>query len=303
MRVQRPIVAMLLAFGGGVAFAQECELVALSAVDGALPSQAPWQIETADPGDCGFVAASNAGAQRAATIRLDIALLIMASSTGADEHQRTQLAAAQDCANAAEDPQLAPPAHACRSAPTPDGRQLLFVTTHRGRVIARATLTAPAVAISSVEVKGLAQLADRSLMFVDDDVRLQALWRCPWLHGGAIEKLLGAVGYGQQAGAYETCMARSSVGTLAVVTTEADLASELAPGASGACTREALPELGEFGSVTYACENMLGPLASVHAIVGDKFVEYNFQPGRDPTAAERALMIQIAKDAQSAASD
>lgn len=303
MHVHRSLVAMLLALVSGVAIAQDCELVPLSAIDDALPSQAPWQEQDAGPGECTFAVASNPSSERAAAIRLEIDLRVMASPADADEHQRARLAEMQHCANAEDDPQLAPPAQVCRLAANPDGRQLLWVTTHQGRVIARTTLSAPAAAIRSADVEGLSRLAKLSLASADDEARLQALWHCPWLHGDAVEKLLGTTGFGQQAGAYETCMARSSVGSLAVVTTEADLAPELAPSASGDCTREALPELGEFGSVTFDCENVLGPLASVHAIVGDKFVEYNFQPGRDPTAAERALLIQIAKDSQAAASD
>ena len=300
MGIYRQIIAMLLAIGGNVAVATDCELVALSAVAEALPSLAPWKLQDVVPSECGFAGAADPEAKSANRVDLEIELDLMGSPEQADERQRAQLAEGQGCIEVADDPPITL-AVACRSPVRADGRQRLFVTTHRGRVLARATLSAPAVAIRPAEVKAVAELAERSLWFADDEARLQALSHCPWLHGEAVQKLLGTTLFRQQAGRYETCVARSSLGSLSVVTSEADLAPELAPGASGDCAREAVSELGEFGSFTYDCQDILGPLSRVHAIVGDKFVEYTFRPGRDPTTAERSLLIQVAKDAHAAA--
>lgn len=124
---------------------------------------------------------------------------------------------------------------------------------------------------------------------------------CPWMPRDAVAILLGSEGLIIESGEADTCMADSPVGSVAVVTEDVDIARELAPAMQNDCPQDVLPELGELAKLTYGCKDIVGPFAAVNAIVGDKHVEFNFKAGeRDPTAEERAKLIEVARAAQAA---
>ena len=83
---------------------------------------------------------------------------------------------------------------------------------------------------------------------------------------------------------------------LAVVESEdaATLASNVGAMAAGGCKAEPLSGLGSNASLQYACAEG-NPRAVVRFVSGPRMFEVSLIPGKEPSAEERATLVELAK--------
>jgi hypothetical protein len=123
---------------------------------------------------------------------------------------------------------------------------------------------------------------------------------CRWFTAAVLEKLLPGKDRKAQSYGQHSCKAEAGRSVLIATIMDAEDADLLQRSTGGSCTSEPVPALGEKGLMRYGCTSG-NPNARVSMVAGAHYVEYAFAPEREPTAAERALLVELAQQAQARA--
>ena len=289
----RLLVLMLLTAAADAAWAA-CTFIPAAEVAAAFPAYTPWE-DRSSLGDCQF--ASPKDAMRPVN-KLGVDLKIKRSAADAEQCVRAGRQTGTCQRTPATEPGLGAAAYWCRPGKGEyrEGHAV-YVIAHAGRIVASGTL-ATEKEMDDASAAKLAGFVRAGLAVAGDEAKVEALYRCEWLDAPTLAKLMPGKGMGQQSLEYDSCIAQTLDATLRVVTGDADDAEDLEPTRAVDCTTEPVAALGRFGSVSHDCSRE--PRAEAHVIVGTKFVEYVYEPGREPTAQERALLIELAKAVQAA---
>lgn len=176
---------------------------------------------------------------------------------------------------------------------TDAARNTLFLIGHEGRVVVMGTLTVPGELSSSTRSAFLA-LARNAFELSTDQGAMEAATRCQYFNQGVLKRLFEGAAFSQQVYGSNSCIANAGkrVLMLAIVdNVDPGLARTMAEG--GGCKNERLPALGAQGSIGFDCAEG-NPRATVRYLQGSQHFEFNWIPGKEPSEAERDLLIKLA---------
>jgi len=132
----------------------------------------------------------------------------------------------------------------------------------------------------------------RAALAIADDAGAAKAAGCAWFDESVVRRLLPGDGYSSQAFGGNSCMAQSS-GMALILSVQEDVDAELAARMrDGSCTWTAQPSVGEGAMLGSECQGGRPRVLLVFP-VGSQLLSYAFSPGRAPTAAETALLVEL----------
>lgn len=296
----RSPLALLLALAAVAApvAAEDCGWLPTSKLDQAFPQYAPWEVMVGGvAGSCKFASDSS----RPANI-FGANQMIKASADEAEQFVAEMRAPMSQSYAVTPLPALGAQAFTYRPKPGSgmEDRSIYFVA-HRQQVAVIASLVTQDP-VTPAAIEAASGLVRAALAIGSDPDALAAAANCPWFDPATLKRLLPGQGFSAQTFGSNSCMAQAEGQAVIVSIHDAADAAVLGGAASdgGGCQREPVAALGAEGSLSYGC-SAGRPNAKVRMIAGAHFVEYAFAPGREPSAAERALLVELATKAQAAA--
>lgn len=271
--------------------AEECGWLSTKEVDAALPAFAPWSVMVGGAaGWCKFIGdgpgANVFGANQ----------MIKASPAQAANSVRGMRPEMEKSYTVEAAKDLGAEAFTYRPKDAPLDQRSIFFVAHEGRVevIASLTLAAP---VTAEHIAGAKKLVHAALAIDKNPAAMAAVTDCPWFVTATLKKLLPGAGFNQQRFGSNSCLAQASGDAVTVTIVDAQDPVAIMGAASGGCTGEPVAALGPEAKV-WSCEGGR-PHAKVSYVKGDRLIEYSFAPGKErlPTAAERALLIELATGA------
>jgi hypothetical protein len=289
--------AGLLLFGlvSGAHAAETCGWLATARLDEAFPDAAPWQTMVGGKvGHCQFTSNPHQpvnifGANQT----------VKGSAAEAEDMVRSLRA---NTADAVIQPAPALGKYAFTYAPKPSseeraGRSLFFVA-HHGKVMVMGSLVMQK-AIGPAERAAAEKLVQAALAIADDPHAIAAAGKCPYFDAALVRRLLPGKDYEENVYGSNSCMAQSGSKALILSIVADGRAGEVLANMnkmSGGCKSEELIQLGKDAQLSYACSSG-NPRAMVRFADTHRMLEFSFAPEREPTPAERELLVQLAEKA------
>jgi len=277
--------------------AAKCGWLAASKIDEVFPEYAPWQVMVGgNVGNCTF----NSNPHEAPNI-FGAIQSVKATAAEAADLARTLREATPSADNKIEAaPALGKFAFTYQTKDASgklDERSLMFVA-HRGKVEVNGSLVLQRP-IGPAERAAAEKLIQAALAIADDTRTLQAANKCPYFDAALIRRLLPDKDYEENVYGENSCMAQAGSKAIIlqiVADARADQIAQNMGATSDGCKSEDLPGLGKSGKLMYQCTEG-NPRATVRFTTPGKMFEYSFAPQREPTAAERAILVQLAQKA------
>lgn len=295
MRLRLAPLALLLAMLPFAAAAEDCGWLPTAKLDAAFPQHAPWEVMVGGAaGSCKFASDGT----RPANI-FGANQMIKASPAEAESFVASLRGTMAKSYVVAPYPALGKAAFTYRPKPGSglEDRSIYFVAHEKQvAVIASLVLQQPVTPAATQAAEGLVRAA---LAIGSDPAALAAASDCPWFDTTLLKQLLPGKGFSAQAYGSNSCMAQADGRAVIVSIHAASDAAVLGPATGRGCTTEPVAALGAQGSMSYACSGGR-PNAKVRMVAGAHYVEYAYAPGREPTVAERALLVTMAAQAQAA---
>jgi hypothetical protein len=289
------LVCGIFALSSAAHAAGKCGWLASSKLDEAFPEYAPWQVMVGgNVGNCTFNSNPHAAPNIFGAIQS-----VKATPAEAEELARTLRDNSGDVA-VQPAPALGKYAFTYQSKDASgktDERSLFFVA-HRGKVEVNGSLVLQRP-IGAPERAAAEKLIQAALAISDDARALHAANKCPYFDATLIRRLLPDKDYEENVYGENSCMAQAHSKAVILSIVADARAEQLAAtmnGMAGSCTSEDLPGLGKSGKLTYKCSDG-APRATVRFTTPGKMFEFSFAPEREPTSAERAVLVQLAQKA------
>ena len=290
----RSVLFALLALFAVRAFGQDdCAIVSPEALDQIFPEHAPWGVMSGGTGRCKFHSDESRPINFASIVQ-DIK-----GSQAEAEEVLTKLRgnAAKQGFVVESVPSLGKNAFSYRSAsPEPAFSGTMYFVSNDKNVVVLAWLSMQKP-VHPTYVEGGIRFARAGLGIGGNTAAQAAVKDCPWFTNATLQKLLPGPGFKAQSYGENSCKAEAG-DRVVIATIMAAADADLLQKATGAtCKSEPVPALGAKGLMRYGCTGG-NPNARVSMVAGAHYVEYAFAPGREPTAAERALLIELAEKAR-----
>jgi len=271
--------------------AEECGWLSTKEVDAALPAFAPWSVMVGGAaGSCKFLGSGPGGNVFGAN------QMIKASTAQAAGFVRAMRPEMEKSYTVAPAKDLGAEAFTYRPKDSPLDDRSIFFVAHEGRVAVIASLTL-AVPVTAEHLAGAKKLVHAALAIDKDPTAIAAAGDCPWFVTSILQKLLPGEGFSQQSFGSNSCMAQAAGSAVIVSIVAAQDPASVIEAGGGGCTSQPVAALGPEGKV-WVCEGGR-PHAKVTYVNGNRVVEYGFSPAKErlPTAAERALLVELATKA------
>ena len=284
-------VLSLLPVSASLSAAEPCGWLPTRDVDAALPEFAPWDVmHGGAAGACTFMSTSGGPRIFAAEQMVETSAEAAASVVRGVRESAPEA----HCVMAVKG--LGAEAYTYRLEELSD-RTIRFVA-HEGRVVVFARLSLE-VPVTPEHIEGATRLVRAALAIERDPVAFAALTSCPWFTADVLRRLLPGEGFRQQSLGNDACVAMVDGSSVVLTAVEMQrLPAELfAPTRGGPCTFEPVASLGPWSQIGWGCEGDR-TYAMVRYFSSNRLITYTFSPGRKPTAAERGLLIELAKSAQ-----
>ena len=288
------VAAMWLLLFAPVLAAEECGWLPTADVDAALPDFAPWRVMTGGAaGSCTFLGSGGPnifGANQ----------LLKASPAEATSLVRGMRTEMEKSYTVTRIKELGAEGFSYRSksgpkAEGPDDDRSIMFTGHQGRVVVTANFNL-GTTVTPDHVAAATKLVQAALAIDKDPAALAAAANCPWFSTDVLKKLLPGKDFSQQTFGSNSCMAQAGGSVVLVSIIETNNPDQVMENSGGGCKREAVAELGDTAEMLWPCEGGR-PHAKLRYLSGNRMIEYSLAPGREPTAAERKLLIELAKSA------
>jgi hypothetical protein len=265
--------------------ADRCEWLEAAAIDAALPEYAPWALLYGSDQGCSF------HGQREASFGASVVV---------KESPRQALAYVRELRGSVAQPVAAPvlgdDAYSYRPpADATDPAKTVFFVAPSKKAVLMIHFTTPEP-LTADSIEAAATLARASLAVGRDRETVAAALECRWLDPRTTRALLGR-GYDQQS--YEGgCIATGKQGFITVAVAPGEHHAVHNASVEGLCSTEAAPALGDGALVAWSCREQ-NPHVRVRRLVGDRSVEYAyFPPQGEPSAAQRAQLVEVAAKAR-----
>jgi hypothetical protein len=292
----RAALAACLLFAAVPAGAEDCGWLATAKLDEAFPQYAPWEVMTGGAaGSCKFT--SDPG--RPANV-FGANQMIKASAAEAEQFVAGLRGSMAQSYAVAAAPALGKAGFTYRPKPGSglEDRSIYFVAHQQQVAVIGSLLLQEPITPAAIEsATGLVQAA---LAIAGDPAALAAAADCPWFDTAILKQLLPGKDFSAQTYGSNSCMAQAGGQAVIVSIMEATDASALGAATGAGCSNAPVPGLGAQGGMSWACKGGR-PHAKVRMVAGPHYVEYSYAPGREPSEAERALLVAMAAKAQAAA--
>jgi len=278
------------------AHAAKCGWLATSKLNETFPEYAPWQVIVGGAvGNCEF----NSNPHEAPNI-FGAIQSVKASPAEAADLARTLRDATPSENKIEPTPALGKYAFVYQPKDSNgkiDERSMFFVA-HRGKVEVNGSLVLQRP-IGPAERAAAEKLIAAALAVADDTTKLQAANKCPYFDATLIRQLLPDKDYEENVYGENSCMAQANSKAVILQIIADARAEQIATNMSAmndGCKSENLPGLGNGGKLSYQCTSG-NPRATVRFTTPGKMFEFSFAPEREPTPAERAILVQLARKA------
>jgi hypothetical protein len=276
--------------------AEKCGWLATTKLNEVFPEYAPWQVIVGgNVGNCEFNSNPHAAPNIFGAIQS-----VKASPAEAAELARTLRDATPSDNKIEPAPALGKFAFTYQTKDSNgkvDERSMFFVA-HRGKVEVNGSLVLQRP-IGAPERAAAEKLIEAALAVADDARTLQAANKCPYFDATLIRRLLPDKDYEENVYGENSCMAQAKSKAV-ILQIIADARAEQIAANMGAmndgCKSEDLPGLGKGGKLLYQCTSG-NPRATVRFTTPGKMFDFSFAPEREPTPAERAILVQLAQKA------
>lgn len=286
---------LVFATFAGAHASETCGWLATSKLDEVFPESAPWQTMVGGKvGHCQFTS----NPHRPVNI-FGANQTVKASAAEAEETVRSLRANTTD---AVIQPAPALGKYAFTYAPKPGseeraGRSLFFVA-HHGKVMVMGSLVMQQ-AIGPAERAAAEKLVQAALAIADDPRAIAAAGKCPYFDAALVRRLLPGKDFEESVYGSNSCMAQAGSKALILSIVADARAGEVLANMnkmSGGCKSDELIQLGKDARLSYACSGG-NPRATVRFADTHRMLEFSFAPEREPTPAERELLVQLAEKA------
>jgi hypothetical protein len=268
------------------AFAEDCAWLSNAALDKAFPQYAPWNTMVGGTaGHCQFTSNPRKSPNIFSAIQM-----VKASPKEAAELVKTMKAAMVATQTIEPAPRLGAEGFFYRPKEadgSSDGKTLFFVGHHK-QVAINGSLTFQDP-VTPETIKSAETLLLSAFVLADDPEALEAAANCPYFDKATLKKLLPGKDMTQQTYGSNSCMANAGTSVVLV----SIIPSRGQKHADEHCTSKPVPELGPSGIANFNCKGG-NPHSKLGYEAGGNFIEYSLAPGREPTDAEHALLIDLA---------
>ena len=263
-----------------------CGWMSNARLDELMPAGAPWRTENGgQSGSCMFL-----GAHDGNLLMLNVTQMLQGSASEATQFVRdvrTSMGATYPIQSL---PMLGKEGLVYRDESDPDRINLNY-TGHDGKVVAMGSITGPRAIADHVQ--GMTSIMQAALALAEDRKAMKAARVCPFVDDKLAKKLLPGGKYEIQRYGDDMCIAHNGKG--AVLTVSRMVGMDMAYTAdhrSEDCNWAPAPNLADAFLAT-ACKEG-NPRAELHVGLGPDTLNYSLTPGRAPTAAEVAILQEMA---------
>ena len=279
------LLALLLA-GSTFARADECAWLSNAALDKAFPQYAPWQTMVGGTaGHCQFTSNPRKSPNIFSAIQM-----VEKSPKEATELVKSMKAEMVKTQKVEAAPRLGAEGFYYRPREadgTSDGKSLFFTGHHKQVAINGSLVFQDPVTPATIDAAQTLLLS--AFVLADDPEALEAAANCPYFDKATLKKLLPGKDLNQQTYGSNSCMANAGTSVVLVSV----IPSRGQKHADEHCTSKPVPELGPSGIANFNCKGG-NPHSKLGYEAGGNFIEYSLAPGREPTDAEHALLIELA---------
>lgn len=274
------------------ASAEECAWLSTEALDRAFPEGAPWETLVGGAvGSCKFRSDSSEPPNI-----VGVTQMVKDSAEEARAFVQDLRGGMAESYAIEAAPALGEAAFVYRPKPgSSEAERSMYFVGHRERVVVMGSMTFQKP-ITKAQREAGETLLLAAFALADDEEGLAAARRCSWFDAALLRKLLKSDVTEQVFGS-ASCLANAGERIVMIAVVESDDAETLASNmgaAGGGCDAEPLEGLGRLASVQYKCTEG-NPRAVVRFVSGARMFEVSLIPGSEPTPADRALLIELAK--------
>jgi len=270
--------------------AEECGWLPAARLDKAFPDMAPWSTMTGGKvGACKFLSDST----RPPNV-FSATQMVKGSPAEAEAFARNLRGPMEKSYEVAAMPTLGAAGFSYKPKAadgSSNGRSMFFVG-HRKQIAVMGSLNLQQ-AITPAQLAVAQSLLEEAFKLADDSAGLAAASDCKYFVEPVLKRLLPGPGYSVQVLGSTSCMAQASGLVVTLAVTEGRGLEALASRMGDpSCTVEQLPALGQHATLAYGCKSG-SARASVIVIQPTRMLNYTFVPKREPTADERALLVDM----------
>lgn len=295
----RPCLALVLLvlFGAlvgaaPVAAQARCGWMSTQTLDSLLPAAAPWRVMVGGAmGSCKFTGSGGRGG---------IAVLGAHQMLKADAAEAAELAKSLR-ANLGADYRIETDAalgehgflYFPKDAGGAESRLSVSYVGHYRHVAITGQLVLPVGAGFETWRSGANEFMRAALAVADDAQATADAARCRWFDEPILRRLLPGDGFSQQAFGANSCMAQNGNSMALILSVQDGVGADVAARMREAgCTWDAAPAAGADAMLGHSCSGGR-PRAILQLRHDGKLLQYAFAPNREPTAAERALLVEL----------
>ena len=172
----------------------------------------------------------------------------------------------------------------------------VFLFGHRGSVEISGYLNLQK-AVTPAQREAAAQLMFDSMKIADNSKALAKAEKCPYFDMAVIEQLLPPDDLSIAVPGPDSCVVSAGGSVVMVSVSRGTNNAAQAIGnmlKDSGCTVEALPRLGKPNGIMYACKGG-NPRAQILFMGKGGFVDLSFVPTQEPTAEQRAKLVELAE--------
>ena len=280
----------LLACSAGAVAAGKCHSLDLAKLNQALPLSAPWRIDGGGNGSCSFSAGGSANS-------FGFSQTIDASSDKAENSVRDSRQSIAADNQVADESNLGTNGFSY-SVKLPSGEpnpKSVFFFGHRASVEVSGYLNLQRP-VTPAQRAAAAKLIFDSMGVAEDSKALAAAMQCPYFDAALITRLLASDDQSIAVPSTGSCIVSASGNIVTIGVTGGPHAAQAVGNMlkDSGCTVEQLPRLGKPGGIAYACKGG-NPRAQILFVSKGKMFDLTFVPTQEPTAEQRALLIDLAE--------
>jgi len=290
MKAQVLISLGLLVCSVTASAAEKCRSLDLAKLNKAIPLAAPWRTSGGGNGSCGFEGSSGISFGFSQTIdasadKAEASVADSKQSIGKDNHVNDETAIGTNGFS--------------YSVKLPSGEpndKSVFLFGHSGSIEISGYLNLQK-AVTPAQRQAAAQLMFDSMKIADNSKALAKAEKCPYFDMALIGRLLPSDDLSIAVPGPDSCVVSADGSVVMISVTRGTNNAAQAIGnmlKDSGCTVEPLPRLGKPNGIAYACKTG-NPRAQILFIAKGGMVDLSFVPAQEPTAEQRAALVELAE--------
>ena len=292
MKAQVLIGLGLLACSAVVSAAEKCRSLDLAKLNKAIPLATPWRIDGGGNGSCSF----SAGGGSANSFGFSQTIDASADKAEVSVGDSKKVIAADNRVN--DETTLGANGFSY-SVKLPSGvanDKSVFLFGHRGSVEISGYLNLQK-AVTPAQRQAATQLMFDSMKIAENSKALAKAEKCPYFDMALIQQLLPSDDLAIAVPGPDSCVVSAGSSAVIISVTRGTNNAAQAIGnmlKDSGCTVEQLPRLGKPNGIMYACKGG-NARAQILFMAKGGFFDLSFVPTQEPTAEQRATLIELAE--------